>query len=134
MYFRAFTCIHKRRLHCRPDHTQQWLLAMTTMLTAHDVFLCSTFTFLLNPLYILPLSVRPRSLPLQLSLFFPIVYCLCSLFLVVVPLYSDTINSLVGIAVALSGVPVYYVCIHLPASSRPAFLGKMIGKRLRLTF
>ncbi|XP_072880063.1 Y+L amino acid transporter 2 [Hemitrygon akajei] len=64
--------------------------------------------------------------PVKLSLIFPIIYCMCSLFLVVTPLFSDTINSLVGIAVALSGAPVYFFCVYLPPEKQPKCLEKLL--------
>ncbi|XP_066290788.1 Y+L amino acid transporter 2-like [Branchiostoma lanceolatum] len=62
--------------------------------------------------------------PIKVNLFFPISFLIACVFLVVVPFYSDTVNSLIGTGIAATGLPVYYVGIYM--KKKPAWLTRFV--------
>ncbi|XP_077170185.1 Y+L amino acid transporter 1 [Paroedura picta] len=70
--------------------------------------------------------------PLKLSIVFPVVFCLCTIFLVAVPLYTDPVNSAIGIAIAASGLPFYFLVVRVPERKRPVCLRRAVASVTRL--
>ncbi|XP_015265174.1 PREDICTED: Y+L amino acid transporter 1 [Gekko japonicus] len=70
--------------------------------------------------------------PLKLSIIFPVVFCLCTIFLVAVPLYTDPVNSAIGIAIAASGLPFYFLVVRVPERKRPECLRRAVASVTRL--
>ncbi|XP_019628884.1 PREDICTED: Y+L amino acid transporter 2-like [Branchiostoma belcheri] len=50
--------------------------------------------------------------PIKVHLALPVLFLMASLFLVIVPFYSAFRDSVIGCAIFLSGVPVYYIGVH----------------------
>ncbi|KAI8519911.1 Y+L amino acid transporter 2 [Branchiostoma belcheri] len=67
--------------------------------------------------------------PIKVNLFFPISFLIACVFLVVVPFYSDTVNSLIGTAIAATGLPVYYVGVYM--KKKPVWLTNFVDTATR---
>lgn len=64
--------------------------------------------------------------PLKFTLFYPIIFSIACLFLVVVPFFSDTRESLIGVGMLATGLPIYFLFIYLPAERRPKCFNTMV--------
>jgi len=63
--------------------------------------------------------------PIRVSLIWPFLYCLCTVFITIVPMIASPVETGIGIAIILTGVPVYYVFIYW--KNKPAMVQKMSG-------
>ena len=64
----------------------------------------------------------------QVPLFIPVVFCLTCFFMVFLSLYSDPVNTGIGFAISLTGIPAYYIFFYF--SHRPKWLQGALGKSL----
>ncbi|XP_051884686.1 Y+L amino acid transporter 2-like [Pristis pectinata] len=61
----------------------------------------------------------------KIHMIYPTFFCVCIVGLIAVPAYTDTINSLIGIGIGLTGVPVYFVGQMLSKLRYPALLQRI---------
>ncbi|XP_003738536.1 large neutral amino acids transporter small subunit 1 [Galendromus occidentalis] len=74
--------------------------------------------------------------PIKVNIILPVVFFLISIFLVVLPFFSQPLETLVGLGIALSGIPVYFVTVNWKKkpqayrnaiSSTTAFIQKVLN-------
>lgn len=49
--------------------------------------------------------------PIKVNLFWPILYLICTVFVVVVPMYAEPVQTGIGCLMIASSIPVYFVLI-----------------------
>uniref|UniRef100_A0A665USC6 Cystine/glutamate transporter n=1 Tax=Echeneis naucrates TaxID=173247 RepID=A0A665USC6_ECHNA len=62
--------------------------------------------------------------PFKVPLFIPVIFCFTCFFMVFLSLYSDPVNTGIGFAISLTGIPVYYICIYY--NRKPKWLRKAL--------
>ncbi|KAG7241959.1 hypothetical protein INR49_024706 [Caranx melampygus] len=50
--------------------------------------------------------------PFKVPLFIPVAFCLTCFFMVFLSLYSDPVNTGIGFAISLTGIPAYYIFLY----------------------
>merc|ERR1719245_877377 len=63
--------------------------------------------------------------PIKVSLIWPVLYILATIFITIVPMVASPIETGIGIAIILTGVPVYFVFIYW--KNKPKFILQLSG-------
>merc|ERR1712004_912220 len=63
--------------------------------------------------------------PIKVSLIWPVLYILATIFITIVPMVASPVETGIGIAIILTGVPVYFVFIYW--KNKPKFILQLSG-------
>lgn len=85
--------------------TTEILTLITYMVFVEAVFAALGVSTVLRLRYLWPNIARPLKLPT----FVPILYLIFSFLLIVMPIWTSPYETLIGISIMLSGIPVYYL-------------------------
>jgi solute carrier family 7 L-type amino acid transporter-like protein len=65
--------------------------------------------------------------PIRVNMFFPIIYTIATIFITIVPMIASPIETGIGIAIILTGVPVYFIFVYW--KNKPQFIQSLLGKK-----
>lgn len=93
----------------------------------YTAFVEATFAALgVSTVLVLRFKFPHLNRPLKIHCLIPILYLLFSLLLIVLPIWTSPIQALIGIAIMLTGIPVYYLTAAW--KTKPACYQKAIDK------
>ncbi len=57
--------------------------------------------------------------PIRVHLFFPVIYVLATIYITIVPMIASPVETGIGVAIILTGVPVYFIFVAWKNKPRP---------------
>ncbi len=57
--------------------------------------------------------------PIKVSLFWPVIYVLATIYITIVPMVASPVETGIGVAIILTGVPVYFIFVAWKNKPRP---------------
>ena len=70
--------------------------------------------------------------PIKVNLVFPVLYILATIYITIVPMVASPVETGIGIAIILTGIPVYFIFVYW--KNKPRFIQAASGKELYFGF